>query len=123
MARPDPLFIPEARDISEKKVSWLYSLSSFSYICYCNAHFHFFSSAPTRNELIKVDLWFPLRSIAMFFCALVALDRPGLIPALIFYLVAAGMFSVSYQRSKNPSPWKRCQVRAQYNVLEKLVWI
>jgi hypothetical protein len=70
-----------------------------------------------RNEPMKLDLWFPMRSAVVFFSALVAVNRPSFIPALTFYLIAAAMFSISYQRSKNPSPWKRCQVCSKCAIL------
>ena len=69
-------------------------------------------SFSASNKPMKLDLWCPIRSAVVFFSAFIAVKNPTFVPALFFYLIAAAMLSVSYQRSKNPSPWNRCQVRS-----------
>mmetsp|Transcript_2409 Transcript_2409/g.4473 ORF Transcript_2409/g.4473 Transcript_2409/m.4473 type:complete len:552 (+) Transcript_2409:343-1998(+) len=61
------------------------------------------------GDHIRFNLWFPLRSTFVFFSVMCAINNPHLIPALVFYGVAAIMWATSYSNSNHPSPWKRCE--------------
>jgi len=64
-------------------------------------------STPTN---MKLNLWFPIRSMFVFHSAIISIEYPRLIPSVFFYSIAVVMFMIMYSHSKYPSPWKRCKV-------------
>jgi ABC-type proline/glycine betaine transport system permease subunit len=67
--------------------------------------------ANVRLGFATVNIWFPIHSVALFTAAVVAIERPDMIPAIFFFGVSYMMLVLNYHGSRYPYPWNRCKVR------------
>ena len=58
-----------------------------------------------------VNIWFPIHSVALLTAAVVAIERPDMIPAVFFFGISYMMLVLNYYGSRYPYPWNRCKVR------------
>ena len=74
---------------------------------FCAEFSDLFLSSLCRKE---ITVWFPIMSVVVFLSTMLVLNRPSLIPSMFFFSIATIMYFICYNRSANPSPWKRCMV-------------
>ena len=68
-----------------------------------------FSSLVFWRGQVKVGyLNLPLHSAIAFFIGIYAVERPHLLPSLIFLGIALAMLANMTARAQHPSPWRRC---------------
>jgi hypothetical protein len=73
--------------------------------------------ANVRLGFATVNIWFPIHSVALFTAAVVAIERPDMIPAIFFFGVSYMMLVLNYHGSRYPYPWNRCKSWQETNKL------
>lgn len=63
----------------------------------------------------RIDLWCPIRSVALFVAIQAAIEYPQYIVPILLYSIAATMMSVNYYASHHANPWKRVKSFVQVN--------
>ena len=61
-----------------------------------------------RGQVKIGPIWFPLHSLIIFCMAILLVERPYMLPAVIPLSFAWFMFSSMYWRLQEPSPWRQC---------------
>lgn len=60
-----------------------------------------------RIHVLGKSIWFPIHSVMLLFSAMLAVERPQLLPSIVFYLISYGLLWNNYYLSSHPSPWSR----------------
>lgn len=61
-----------------------------------------------RNQVSVLGVGLPLFSFLAFVIGIVIVEKPGLIPAMIFFSLALLLLEQMNLRLRSPSPWRRC---------------
>jgi hypothetical protein len=57
----------------------------------------------------QFTFWFPIHSAVVFAAAVLAVEFPLKIPAIIFFCLAWALLTLGYHNSTHPDPWRRCK--------------
>ena len=65
----------------------------------------------------KVNVWFPIHSIVLLIGAVLCIEMPTKIPAILLYSIAWILMSINFHVSKHPNPWIRCRSCNETNMI------
>ena len=57
----------------------------------------------------KVTVWFPVHSVVVFAGAIMAIEYPLKVPAILIFCIAWASLTLGYHHSTHPDPWQRCK--------------
>lgn len=57
----------------------------------------------------QIKFWFPIHSVVVFAAAVLAVEFPLKMPAIIFLCLAWALLTLGYHNSTHPDPWQRCK--------------
>ena len=67
-----------------------------------------------RGQVRICSIWFPLHSFILFCVAIILVERPYMLPAVLPLCIGWFMLASMYWRLQEPSPWQRCLTFGHY---------
>lgn len=65
----------------------------------------------------EYKFWFPIHSAFVFVAAVLAVEFPLKIPAILFYTIGWALLSIGYHSSTHPDPWQRSKTFGELTMI------